>query len=309
MRLYYCDRVEIPLPEGHRFPREKYKLLRERLVQRGVLPRELFHESPEADWDDLALVHTPAYLESIRTGSLDAAAVRRIGFPWSEGLVARSRRSAGGTIAAARWALEHRWAANLAGGTHHAFPDHGEGYCVFNDVACAIRVLQRDAPGLRAAVVDLDVHQGNGTAVCFQDDPTVFTLSMHGRRNFPFRKQRSGLDVELDDHCDDAAYLAALDRALPKVLAFQPDVVFYIAGADVLREDSLGLLDLTLEGIEARDARVLDACEARRLPLIMVMGGGYAKPIDATVEAHVRSYEALFRRTMPASMLNFTAGM
>lgn len=296
MRLFYCDHVTLPLPEGHRFPTTKYRRLRDALLARGVIDGALLAESPAATWDELATLHDGAYLTAVRDGTLDEAAMRRIGFPWSPGLVERTRRSVGGTVAAARWAMEHRRGANLAGGTHHAFPGHGEGYCVFNDIGVAIRVLQRAHRGLRAAVVDLDVHQGNGTAACFQGDPSVFTLSMHGRRNFPFRKQVSSLDVELEDGCDDATYLAQLDRALPRVLAHRPDVVFYIAGADVLAEDSLGHLSLTLDGIEARDRRVLDALDSQRIPIVMVMGGGYAKPIDATVEAHVRSYSELIRR-------------
>lgn len=296
MRLFFCDHVELPLPEGHRFPSTKYRLLREALRERRIVDETLFAESPAATWDELATFHEDAYVAAVRDGTLDAAACRKIGFPWSPGLVERTRRSVGGTVAAARWAVDHGRAANLAGGTHHAFPAHGEGYCVFNDVGVAIRVLQRERAGLRAAVIDLDVHQGNGTAAAFTGDDSVFTFSMHGRRNFPFHKEVSSLDVELDDGCDDATYLSLLDRALPRVLAFRPDVAFYIAGADVLREDSLGHLHVSLEGIEARDRRVLDAVESQRIPVVMVMGGGYAKPIEATVEAHVRSYGELVRR-------------
>jgi len=296
MRLFYCDQVEIPLPDGHRFPSQKYRLLRESLRRDEGLPERLFEESPPAGWDELARVHAPEYLDALRTGVLDAAAQRRLGFPWTPALIERSRRSVGGTIAGARWALAHGAAANLAGGTHHAFAAHGEGYCVFNDVAVAIRALQHERPGLRAAVVDLDVHQGNGTAHLFEGDPSVFTLSMHGRRNFPFHKQRSSLDIELEDGCDDATYLAQLDRALPRVMAFRADIVFYIAGADVLAADSLGHLSLTTEGVLARDARVLDALDARQTPRVMVMGGGYSKPIDQTVDCHRRSYAAYVRR-------------
>ncbi len=298
MRVFHCDRVEIPLPSGHRFPSAKYRLLRELLLGRGVLHEDMLVQSPEVSWDDLALVHEPAYLTAVRDGTLTDAELRRIGFPWSPAMVERSRRSVGGTLAAARWALEHRFGANLAGGTHHGCADHGEGYCVFNDVAVAFRALQRERPGLRGAVVDLDVHQGNGTAAIFAGDPTLFTLSLHGRRNFPFRKQQSSLDVELDDGCNDATYLAALDLALPRALRFRPDLVFYIAGADILDADSLGHLNVTLDGIGARDRRVLDACEAQAIPVVMVMGGGYGKPIERTVEAHALSYEELVRRAL-----------
>jgi acetoin utilization deacetylase AcuC-like enzyme len=296
MHVFHCDRVEIPLPGDHRFPASKYRLLREALVSRGLLAGATLVESPPVDRATLARLHTDDYLDAVFAGTLDAAAQRRLGFPWSPDLVERSRRSVGGTVEAARRAMVDGRAANLAGGTHHAFPGHGEGYCLFNDVAVAIRALQHDRPGLRAAVVDLDVHQGNGSAACFAGDASVFTLSLHGRRNFPFRKQPSSLDVDLEDGCDDAGYLAALDRALPRVIASRPDVAFFIAGADVLAEDRLGLLSLTLEGIEARDARVLDALDAARIPTVMVMGGGYAVPIERTVEAHVRSYGAFLRR-------------
>ena len=301
MRVFYCDHVPMPLPEGHRFPATKYALLREALTSRGLVDPDWLCESPAATWEELGRLHTADYLDAIRHGTLDEASIRRIGFPWSPELVERTRRSVGGTVAGARWAIRHRRAAHLAGGTHHAFPDHGEGYCVFNDVGVAIRVLQAEHPGLRAAVIDLDVHQGNGTAACFADDPSVFTLSLHGRRNFPFRKQVSSIDVELDDGCDDTTYLSQLDRALPRVLAFRPDIVFYIAGADVLDADALGHLSLSLDGIEARDRRVLDALDAQRIPVVMVMGGGYSKPIEATVEAHVRSYGELLRRARGAT--------
>jgi acetoin utilization deacetylase AcuC-like enzyme len=301
MRLFYCDHVEIPLPAEHRFPRTKYRQLRDTLLARGLVQPDMLAPSPAASWEQLGQVHTPDYLTAIRDGTLDAAAQRRLGFPWSPALVERSRRSVGGTIAATQWAMEHRYAANLAGGTHHAFADHGEGYCVFSDIAVAFRDLQVTQPRLRGAIVDLDVHQGNGNAAIFENDPSMFTLSLHGRRNFPFRKQRSSLDVELEEGCDDATYLAQLDRVLPRVLQFRPDIVFYIAGADVLAADALGLLDLTLDGITARDSRVLDAVDSQRIPVVMVMGGGYAKLIDRTVEAHVLSYEAITRRASEAS--------
>lgn len=298
MRVFFCDHVEIPLPDGHRFPATKYRRLREALVSRGLVPEALLQPSEPASWEALGRIHETGYLDAVRTGALDAAALRRIGFPWSPALVERSRRSVGGTLDAMSWALEHRYGANLAGGTHHAFGDHGEGYCVFNDVAVAIAELHSTRPSARAAVVDLDVHQGNGTAAIFARDERVFTLSMHGRRNFPFRKQRSSLDVELEDGCDDATYLAALDRALPQVLRFRPDVVFYVAGADVLSHDSLGLLSLSFDGAMERDRRVLDAADAMGVPVVMVMGGGYSKPIDHTVEAHVASYAEIARRGM-----------
>lgn len=298
MRVYFTDHVDMPLPPEHRFPGEKYRLLRLALVERGLLPADRIAPAPAADWSDLALVHTPDYLAAVRDGTLDSLAIRRIGFPWSEQLVLRSRHSVGGTVAAARAAMQEGNGANLAGGTHHAFADRGEGYCVFNDVAVAIRVLQRETPGLRCAVVDLDVHQGNGTAAIFDGDLSVLTLSLHGRRNFPFRKERSTIDVALEDGCDDATYLAALDEALFHVLRFRPQVCFFIAGADVLKEDRLGHLALTLDGIRARDARVLDGMNSIDASVVMVMGGGYARPIAHTVEAHVASFGALIQRAI-----------
>jgi acetoin utilization deacetylase AcuC-like enzyme len=298
MRVFFCDDTVIPLPDGHRFPHTKYRRLREALHSHPDVPSTVFHPSEAATWEQLGRVHTAEYLDAIRDGTLDAAAQRRLGFPWSPELVQRSRRSVGGTIAAAHWALRNRFAANLAGGTHHAFPMHGEGYCVFNDVAVAFRDLQCVEPDVRAAIIDLDVHQGNGNAAIFENEAAVFTFSMHGRRNFPFRKQKSSLDVELEDDCDDATYLAQLDRALPQVLKFRPDIVFYIAGADVLDADSLGLLNITMEGIAARDQRVLDALDSQRAPVVMVMGGGYSKPIERTVEAHTLSYATFIRRAL-----------
>jgi acetoin utilization deacetylase AcuC-like enzyme len=296
MKVLHSDHVDLHLPEGHRFPGAKYRLLRETLLSRGLLHPSMLEISPEASWEELALVHTAEYLAAVQSGALSDADQRRIGFPWSPALVERSRRSVGGTVAAARHAMDHGLGANLAGGTHHAFADHGEGYCVFNDVAVAFRVLQQERPGLRGAVIDLDVHQGNGTAAIFATDESMFTLSMHGRRNFPFRKQRSSFDVDLEDGCDDLTYLEALEDALPRALASRPDVVFYLAGADILDADTLGHLSVSLEGLKERDRCVLDACAS--LPMVMVMGGGYARPIERTVEAHVASYEELIRRAL-----------
>ncbi|MCY1075064.1 histone deacetylase family protein [Archangium lansingense] len=271
---------------------EKYRLLRELLLQRGVLSSDRLRASEPISREDLERVHTPRYLDALWTGTLSEAEVRRLGFPWSEDLLLRSRASVGGTVGAARAALEDGLSGNLAGGTHHAFPDHGEGYCVFNDIAVAIRVLQAERRIQRAVVVDLDVHQGNGTAAVFEGDDSVFTFSIHGEHNFPFRKQRSSRDVGLPDGVDDRAYLDVLAMHLPEVLeAAGADLLFYQAGVDPLAEDSLGRLSLSHAGMRERDRLVLEAAWHRGLPLVLTLGGGYAKPITATLEAHVGTYE------------------
>ena len=271
----------------------KYPLLRAALLKEGVLaPEELLPAEPVA-LEALARVHTPRWLEAVLGGTLSEAEVRRLGFPWSEALVLRSRAAVGGTCAAASVALEEGFAGNLAGGTHHAFADHGEGFCVFNDIAVSIRALKAQGHLDRAAVVDLDVHQGNGTASVFADDASVFTFSMHGEHNFPFRKQRSSLDVGLADGTTDAAYLDALYRHLPHVLdAARPELVYYQAGVDPLAEDALGRLALTHSGLEARDRFVFESVRRRNVPLVVTLGGGYARPLASTIAAHVGTYRA-----------------
>jgi len=291
MQAFYADQFVLPLPPGHRFPMPKYRLLRERLEG---LPGLEMQQAPVASDGELALAHTPAYVSAVSDGTLSAAQQREIGFPWSEAMVARARRSVGATIAAARTALSSGIATNLAGGTHHASADKGAGYCVFNDVAVAARLMQaewhraRHATLLRIAVIDLDVHQGNGTASIFTDDSTVFTLSMHGAKNFPFRKEASDLDVELPDGCGDAEYLDALDTALAELWRRHehapPGLIFYLAGADPHEGDRLGRLKLTTTGLAERDRRVLAAARERRIPIAMSMAGGYGRVIEETVE-------------------------
>lgn len=290
MRAYYSDHFVLPLPDGHKFPMAKYSRLRERILTDGIIAPNLLHEAPAAAWDDLRLVHDPAYVDAVATGTVPPDIQRRIGFPWSPGMVERARRSVGATIAAARTALDEGTAANLAGGTHHAFADRGEGFCVFNDVAVASRVLQRDQHARRIVIVDLDVHQGNGTAAIFRDDPSVFTFSMHGAQNFPFRKEQSDLDVALADGTADDEYLALLQAHLPGVLtAHQPDFVFYLAGADPYEGDRLGRLKLTIDGLCQRDEIVIGACRRAGLPLAVSMSGGYAPDIDAIVTIHANT--------------------
>ncbi len=291
MRAFFSDTYELPLPPGHRFPMPKYKLLRERLVEAGVLAEGELEESDLIDRASLLLAHTPDYVEAIFSGTLAGPDQRRLGLPWSEGLVARSRASVQGTVAAARAALRDGLAGNLAGGTHHASADRGAGFCVFNDIAVAARTLQREGAIDRAVVVDLDVHQGDGTASIFAGDESVFTFSMHGAKNFPFRKQRSSLDVDLPDGCADREYLEALERHLPVVLdRARADILFFQAGVDPLEHDTLGRLKLSLSGLRERDRKVALAARERGIPLVLTLGGGYARPISLSVEAHVGTW-------------------
>jgi acetoin utilization deacetylase AcuC-like enzyme len=301
MKAYYSDHFVLPLPEGHRFPMAKYRLLRDRV--RDELAGVELCEAPAATDGELALVHTPRYVDAVTGGWLDAAQLREIGFPWSPAMVERARRSVGATMAAARSALDDGVAGNLAGGTHHAYADKGSGYCVFNDIAVAARLMQaewhRRARGLlRVAVIDLDVHQGNGTATIFRDDETVFTLSLHGARNFPFRKEGSDLDVELPDGCSDDAYLDALDGALAELwrrtTAAPPALVFYLAGADPHEGDRLGRLRISETALRERDRRVFAAARERGMAVALAMGGGYGHEVATTVRVHLNTWrEAL----------------
>lgn len=284
MKAFYADQFVLPLPEGHRFPMAKYRLLRD-LIARQWPEVALQQASPASD-TELLRVHTPTYVQAVAQGLLSPAAQREIGFPWSPAMAERARSSAGATVLAARAALAGEGvAANLAGGTHHAYADKGSGFCVFNDVAVAARAMQAERRGLRVAVIDLDVHQGNGTASIFRNDPTVFTLSLHGEKNFPFRKEDSDLDVPLPDGCDDNTYLYALDHALDELdRRFDADLVFYLAGADPHEGDRLGRMKLSFDGLEARDRRVFDWAWQRRIPLAMSMAGGYGRDIATTVQ-------------------------
>jgi len=287
MRICYSDRYMIPLAPTHPFPMPKYKMTRDRLLAEGAITHWNLIEPPLVSDEDILLVHTPDYWFRCTRGELTRQEVRRIGFPWSEGLVRRSRASAQGTIIAARNALRDGVASNLAGGTHHAYPDHGEGYCVLNDIAIAARVLQRDGLAERIAVIDCDVHQGNGTAAIFQSDPNVFTFSIHCEKNFPARKEQSKLDINLPNGVGDEEYLAILREHVPQVLdRFKPDFIFYQAGVDPFERDRLGKLQLTIEGLRRRDEFVISSFRERGIPVVTTMGGGYAKDINDTVEAH-----------------------
>ena len=297
LRAFYSDHFVLPLPEGHKFPMAKYSRLRERILAEGLIAPGDLHEAPLAALDDLRLVHDPGYVDAVTNGTVPHDIQRRIGFPWSPQMVERSRRSVGATIAAATAALDDGAAANLAGGTHHAFADRGEGFCVFNDVAVAARVLQRHQHASRIAIVDLDVHQGNGTAAIFAGDPAVFTFSMHGDKNFPFRKEISDLDVPLEDGTGDDEYLPLLRTHLHDVLnRHQPDFVFYLAGADPFEGDRLGRLKLTIDGLRRRDEIVMDACTRARLPVAISMSGGYATDIDAIVSIHFNTIRVAANR-------------
>jgi len=294
VRAFYSDHFVLPLPPDHKFPMAKYSRLRERVLADGIVAAASLFEAPLAARDELQLVHTADYIDAVFDGTLPREVQRRIGFPWTPEMVERSRRSVGASIAAARAAQADGCAVNLAGGTHHSFADRGEGFCIFNDVAVAARVIQRDAAvcgsAPRVAVVDLDVHQGNGTAAIFQHDPSVFTFSMHGAHNFPFRKEVSDLDVALDDGTGDEVYLALLETHLPEVLARQrPAMVFYLAGADPYEGDRLGRLKLTIDGLRRRDEIVLERCRAAEIPVAVSMSGGYAHDVDAIVTIHANT--------------------
>jgi acetoin utilization deacetylase AcuC-like enzyme len=294
VQVFYSTQYVLPLPPGHRFPMGKYELLRGRVMDE-VPGIELRQAEPATD-GELALVHTPAYIQAISDGSIEPAVMREIGFPWSAAMVERSRRSVGATIAACRAAFVDGIAANIAGGTHHAYAHKGGGFCVFNDAAVASRLMQAEwlrtrRKPLKVAIVDLDVHQGNGTAHVFRGDDSVFTLSLHGQKNFPFRKEASDLDVDLPDGCRDDEYLAALDRALEELGArFDPGLVIYLAGADPHEGDRLGRLKLTWDGLEARDRRVFDWSWQRRVPVAFAMAGGYGTRIEDTVQAQVNTF-------------------
>ena len=302
MRAFYSDHFVLPLPDGHKFPMAKYSRLRQRILAEGIIAPDQLHEAPAAAWADLRLVHDPAYVDAVANGTVSADIQRRIGFPWSPQMVERARRSVGATIAAASAALDDGAAANLAGGTHHAFAERGEGFCVFNDVAVASRVLQRDQHTRRIAIVDLDVHQGNGTAAIFAGDSSVFTFSMHGAQNFPFRKEVSDLDVALSDGTQDDEYLMLLQANLPGVLSgHQPDFVFYLAGADPYEGDRLGRLKLTIDGLRQRDEIVIGACRRAGLPLAISMSGGYAPDIDAIVTIHANTIRTAALHSWPST--------
>ena len=301
MLAWYCDQFVLPLPDHHRFPMEKYRLLRERVASDDRIQLEI----PEAATNhDLTRVHTAEYVGRVISGGLARDEIRRIGFPWSLELVERSRRSTGGTIHAAERAHRDGISVNLAGGTHHAFADGGEGFCVFNDVAVAARSLQSRGLVRRCAVLDLDVHQGNGTAAIFQGDDSVFTLSVHGASNYPFRKEASDLDIGLEDGVGDDPFLSAVHEGVGRALGAGADLAFYIAGADPFEGDRLGRLAVSMNGLEERDRIVFDACEQAGTPVAVVMSGGYAEDVHDTVEIHATTVLEAARRASSSASTN-----
>ena len=290
LRAWSSARWTVPLPPGHRFPIAKYALIRDAVVASGTLSPGAIAEPERVSIEALHLVHDPFYVTSILEGSLDSVAARRLGFPWSPELRERSLRTVQGTLEAAHDALAQGAGMNLAGGTHHAFADRGEGFCVFNDVAVAIRLLQSAGAVRRVAIVDLDVHQGNGTARIFENDPEVFTFSMHGDNNYPFRKESSRLDVGLPDGCDDASYLERLGTNLDAVLdAADPELVCYLGGADPFMSDRFGRLKLSIEGLRRRDRMVFDACQRLGLPVVLTLAGGYAADLNDIATIHLNT--------------------
>lgn len=300
MKIFYTDRYVLPLPPGHRFPMGKYEQLRQRVLAAQLNGSDELREPHSATDEEILLAHDREYLQRVVEGSLTNAELRRIGFPWSPQMVERSRRSSGATLSAARAATRDGVGVNLAGGTHHAFRGHGEGCCVFNDAAITALNLQREGLARRVVVIDCDVHQGNGTASILQADPTVFTFSIHGANNFPFRKEVSDLDIELPDGTRDEAYLRELECGLAHALsASQADFAIYLAGADPFEDDRLGRLKLSKAGLQARDHFVLSTLKSCGIPVAIAMAGGYARTIEDSVEIHfntVATAHSLFSR-------------
>lgn len=285
MKLFHTDLFVLPLPDGHRFPMQRYRLLRERLETCGLFSPEQMCVPPAATDEQLRLVHTEEWIQKVASGTMSPDELRRIGFPWSEQMAERSRRSTGATVAASRCALDDRVAANLAGGTHHSFTDRGAGYCVFNDVAVAARTMQHEGRIKTAMVIDGDVHQGDGTALIFSDDHTVTTFSLHAKKAFPARKQSSNLDIELAPGCNTETYLQQLSLGLEWVAQQpKPDLVYYLAGADPYEKDKLGGLKVTKDGLHQRDRMVFEFCATRSLPLVITLAGGYAEEVDDIVD-------------------------
>ena len=292
MKVFYSDHFVLPLPEGHRFPMIKYSMLRESVAASSICgPEEMIVPNPVSDAEILRS-HEEGYLRRVASGTLTEKEMRRIGFPWSKRMVERSRRASGGTLGACLAALEDGFAANLAGGTHHAFADRGEGYCVLNDSAIAARAVQAEGLVERIVVVDTDVHQGNGTAAIVRSDATIYTLSIHGAKNFPFRKEESDLDLALPDGADDGEFLDALADGLERALEeSRAELAIYLAGADPFEDDRLGRLSVSKEGLAERDSLVLESCRERGIPVAVTMAGGYARYVEDTVEIHLQSIE------------------
>jgi acetoin utilization deacetylase AcuC-like enzyme len=290
IRVYYSDHYTIDLPDGHRFPMRKYRMLRDALLERGIITPEYLVESPLASMEDLLRAHTERYVSGVFNGTLERLEQRRIGFPWSPSLVTRSLATVGGCLASSYAALEDGLSGNLAGGTHHAMRDAGEGFCVFNDIAVSTLRLMDEGRVRRVAIVDLDVHQGNGNSEILGDRSDVYILSVHGEKNYPFRRVPSTVDIDLPDGTGDEEFLRVVDEQLPAVLDFRPDIVFYQCGVDPLASDALGRLSLTHEGLMERDRRVIGTLRSAGIPVMLALGGGYADPIEDTIDAQCNLY-------------------
>jgi acetoin utilization deacetylase AcuC-like enzyme len=292
-KIYYSPYYYADIGENHVFPIRKFEYVRDKLLAEGTLqPFEIAEPQP-AEIEDVLLVHTEDYITRLRQGTLTRQEIRKLGLPWSRSLVRRSFLATSGTINAAKAALKSGAASNLAGGTHHAFPDRGEGFCVLNDVAVAIRVLQKENLAKKFLIVDCDVHQGNGTAFIFNADEDVYTFSMHGAKNYPLFKETSNLDLELPDNTSDKEFLEILNEALPRIYLHNPDLIFYLGGADPYEKDKLGRLNLSIEGLRRRDEMVLEFAKSKSVPIVTLMSGGYALDINDTVEIHCNTIRAV----------------
>ncbi len=293
VKVFHSDHYDLPLPDGHRFPMNKYKLVREALINFGLIKPDNIFKAPLADKNDILIVHTEDYYDSIEFGTLEPRDQKKIGFPWSDVMLNRSRASVGGFLAAVEMALKHGVSGNLSGGTHHSFPDRGEGFCVFNDFAIASKKLIKQRNFKNILVLDLDVHQGNGNAAILTPLEEVYVVSMHGSANYPYIKPASDWDIPLEDNTNDKTYLEALDLVLNKLSHRPWDIILYQAGVDPLDKDKLGRLSLSHVGLYQRDFRVLNFAKQRNIPIALGLGGGYSQPIEHTVEAHLNTYKAI----------------
>ncbi len=300
MQIFYSDHYTLPLPEDHRFPMSKYRMLRDYLITHHIIKTSELRESPLATPELLKLAHTEFYVEAMQTGSVSQDIIKRIGFPWSPALYDRSCATVGGAVAAAKSALENKISGNLAGGTHHSHADRGEGYCVFNDIAVATRYLKKNNLTKKIAIIDLDVHQGNGNSSILKNDEDVFIFSMHGEKNYPFIKVPSHLDIALPDGASDELFLVNLEIGLNEIKKFSPDFIFYQMGVDPLKEDKLGKMNLTFAGLMKRDEMVLSYAKEFEIPVSLALGGGYAQPIELSVQAYANTYKVA-KRLFPNS--------
>ncbi|MFN8845690.1 MAG: histone deacetylase [Bdellovibrionales bacterium] len=295
LKIFYSDNYTLPLPEGHRFPNEKYKLLRLALLEQGILKEKNLFESPVASFDELVYAHSAEYVQSIRDGSVSTEIIKRIGFPWSLELYLKAASTVGGALQAALAALDFGVSGNLAGGTHHAHYDRGEGYCIFNDQAVVTNYLLENKYVKKVAILDLDVHQGNGNSSILGDKENVFIVSVHGEKNYPFKKIPSHLDIGLEDNAGDLLYLEAVKKGLSAIEQFKPDIILYQMGVDALEFDSLGKLKVSYEGLIQRDENVFRLVKDKKIPISLALGGGYSKPISHSIQAYLNTYRTLIR--------------